>query len=190
MTQKTHRQSHRQAYRPVPFALVPIAALLLSASAASAFNPQPEPPGSVAFGIAESQVAEIALVHVSHPPDPVIPPDPIFPPDPVFPAGICAVAMTFSAADGTVVAESRGELEPGRILGFRVAGAELGLRVGSRLKLRATVEFLGDAEERLRCNATVKAGVEVYDARTGVASLLLPVPTTYLPPRRDAFLDR
>lgn len=141
-----------------------------SIGVAQAFNPQPESPGSVAVGITTSQTARISVANVSnhlcHPPDP------------------CHVRLSFFDSQGNTLRVMEDTVRPGQVISMDLRGIELELLDTKRLQIYAIVEYLveGDSTRRkVNDNASIKSGLELFDSRTGVSSLALPVVGIYKP---------
>lgn len=151
-----------------------------SIGVAQAFNPQPDPPGSVAVGITTSQTARISVANVSNhlrfPPDPCTPPDP------------CHVRLSFFDSQGNTLRVMEDTVRPGQVISMDLCGIELELPDTKRLQIYALVEYLVEylveADSTLRKvkdNASIKSGLELFDSRTGVSTLALPVVGIYKP---------
>ncbi len=144
--------------------------VLVSVGTSQAFNPQPEPPGSVAVGITTSQTAWLSVV---------LPPDPFHPPDP------CRVRLSLFDAEGNVLRVMEDTVRPGQVISLGLSGAELGLRAGERMQIYAQVEACGPLKGKRRVK--IKAGLELFDNETGMTIVVVPVATTLL---RSPGLDR
>jgi len=143
-------------------ALVAVAGLA-SATAAEAFNPQPEPPAFGMLGIVQGQTARLSVVNI-HPPEPGAP--------------SCRVGLGFVDAEGGLLLPAvQVTLRPGQ-----AAFADLDLRAfdvaeGVRVQVRPVFVPPVDPDRprgRLRraCD-DVLATLEVFDTRTGQSLLLL-----------------
>lgn len=144
-----------------------------SIGVAQAFNPQPEPPGSVAVGITNGQTARISVANVSeHIGD-------IFPPDP------CHVKISFFDSQGNTLRVMEDvEILPGQVISMDLKGNELRLSDTERLQIYAIVEYRLEAKgtrQKVKNNISIKSGLELFDSRTGVSTLVLPVAGTYKP---------
>ncbi len=132
---------------------------------AQAFNPQPEPPASLALGIVESQ---IAVLHVLAPPT-VLNQDP------------SAVRLALYHADGKELQTLKGKVEPGQVLSMRFPGRALGLGSGERATIYGVVQCLGRVAAKVGCAQTIVASLEVFDVETGKTQVVVPVVPGILP---------
>ncbi len=143
------------------------AALLLAALSlpAHAFNPQPEPPGSVAIGMTTSQFARVSFVNATDRVGGINP-------------CVCPALLTLTDADGRVLASEEVVVDPGAIgsMVYRASGPP-----GAAVQVRALVEFVGDEGLRLACSAGAVAGLEIAQTLGGATNLAVPVVTNYLP---------
>ena len=147
-----------------------LVALALSAAVpALAFNPQPEPPGSTAFGIVESQIAEIDLVNLTHETAGLAP-------------TTCAFRVRIHDASGETLWSQERVVRPGEIGSVEYRP---GLRAGERRLLRVSVDLLGDLGRRMACNGGTRGSVQLIHERAGWTQLVLPLVTDFLPPASD-----
>lgn len=147
-----------------------LGALAITAIPASAFNPQPDPPGSHVISIAASQTARLSVVNVLVRPDQRI----------LFPPGPCTVRLAFYGAAGEVLAITDGTSIPvGRAVRFDLGASRWLSRGVERLQIRAEVVLVGEPADILRCDGSVKPALEIINERSGVTTLVLPVELTY-----------
>lgn len=155
------------------YALAALVALGMVGTA-EAFNPQPEPPGSVMVGVTDSQTLQIAVVQ---PPDPIQPPEPISsaqPPQPI------RVALILFDATGNRLFSEEVEVAANRIE-FEDVDFSLGLvdfPFAGRQQVYAMVVCLGTTGEQARCAKSLEASVEVFDSQTGVTQFVIPLRPT------------
>lgn len=135
--------------------------LCVFAPTASAFNPQPEPPGFGAIGIVGSQTARLNLSFVAAP----------APERGSVPPGPCAgtIQLQFLDAAGNVVAEKTARLTEGGSDALELTG---GTR-GGRTQVRARATWVDYPPGPCRSGALL-GNVEVYDNATGETTLVLP----------------
>lgn len=142
------------------------------ASTASAFNPQPEPPGFGMLGIISSQTARLNISFAA-------------PPEPergAVPAGPCAgtIQLRFLDATGNVLAEKTVRLMAGISEALELTGDARGSEIGAlgaldgvRDHLRASVSWVEYPPGPCRGGALL-GDVEVYNNATGETSFVLP----------------
>jgi hypothetical protein len=136
------------------------------ASTASAFNPQPEPPGFGMLGIISSQTARL---NISFQP----------PPEPergAVPPGPCAgtIQLRFLDATGNVLAEKSVRLIAGMSDALELEGVARGSEVGGlRHQIRASVSWVDFPPGPCRGGGLLGT-VEVYNIATGETTFVLP----------------
>ena len=143
------------------------------ASTASAFNPQPEPPGFPMLGIINSQTARLNITFAA-------------PPEGgkrTFPPGPCrgTIQLRFVDAMGGVLAETTLRIGPGmsealELVGGRGSegGPPLGtFNTGLRQQIRAIVSWAEFPPGPCRGGALL-GNVEVYNTSTGETGFVLP----------------
>ena len=133
-----------------------------------AFNPQPDPPGSVALGITANQTARLSVAY---------PHSSLFVP----PIEI-AITMSFIDADGNTLLSQGATLQPGLTVHLDLPGTDLLFIDSEREQIRARVDCLGDMGARLTCNGNTRASLELFNNGSGRTTILVPVTTTFLPP--------
>lgn len=157
------------------------------AALASAFNPQPDPPGYSMVGIAAGQTARLNVVLTnpgtdrSAPPDPCAPPDPYSPPDPYVPPGPSRVRLYVINGDGRVLAEAS------KALNLCQAGsleypAPAGMPAGARQRIRAVV--VAEADDS-GFTPAVKTSLEIVNDETQRTAVLYPGVTMRHEPAAD-----
>ena len=134
---------------------------------ASAFNPQPEPPGSVAIGLTESQTARISVVNDTDRVSGIIP-------------CVCPVVLTLVDQNGNVLDTAFLDVDPGAI---GSATFDVPLARGETTMVRGLVEFSGPEGERLVCNGATRSGLEIVGIDSGRTEIAVPITTTYLAAR-------
>lgn len=144
--------------------------LAIAAAPAAAFNPQPDPPGSVMIGVGELHTARLSVVNVRvHPHQRTL-----------YPPGSCEVRLAFYDAAGDVLAITDGTSIPvGEAIHFDFEASRWLSRPRERLQIRAEVVLLGEPADILRCDGSVKPALEIFRTRSGVTTLVLPVNATY-----------
>ena len=142
-----------------------VAWVTLATAPASAFNPQPETPGSVAIGLAAGQTARISVVNATDRVSGIVP-------------CVCPVVLTLLDENGTVLTTERIEIDPGAI---GSAVFEPGPRQRDTLIVRGLVEFPGPEGERLVCNCGTRSGLEIVSGQNGATMIAVPIVTSYLP---------
>lgn len=158
--------------------LILLGVFAVTTTPAGAFNPQPEPPASDPLGLAFGQTARIQVVNVVDLLRPLVPPEPIHDGADL----VCAARLSLFDADGESIIIVDSRVGPGQTVGAELSARELGIGPGERVTVRGVVEFTGETEERLRCQATTRSSLEVFDSRSGKTGLVLPVTTTVHPP--------
>ena len=133
-----------------------------------AFNPQPDPPGSLPLGITGNQTARLSVAY---------PHSSLFVP----PVEI-GITMSFIDADGNTLVSQGATLLPGLTVHLDLPGTDLLLGVSDREQIRARVDCLGDMGARLICNGNTRASLEIFNTGSGRTTLVVPVATTFLPP--------
>lgn len=136
------------------------------ASSVAAFNPQPEPPGSMLVGINFTQVARLSVLQ---PPTPILPGDPSQPPTPI------RVRLTLFDLEGHALLSEEVGVLPGQGAFIDFEDSQIPQQ---RLQVYAIAQCLGDPAEQERCSETVKASMELYDPQSGQTNLVLPVDLT------------
>ncbi len=139
--------------------------LAMVAMPALAFNPQPEPPGSVAIGLLSSQIARITVVNATDRVSGIVP-------------CVCPVVLTLLDENGTVLGSEQIDVDPGAI---GSATFDLRLRRGENLLVRGLVEFPGPEGERLVCNGATRSGLEIVNSEDGATKVTVPIVTSFLP---------
>lgn len=153
-----------RSLRPVPLLAV-LALAALRPAPAAAFNPQPEPPGSSAFGIHESQVAQVDLVNVTAE-------------TPGLEPTTCGYRVRVLGAAGQTLLEQEVVARAGEIASvlYRPGAGESG-----RTLARVSVDLLGGSGRRMACDAGTRGSVELVQAGSGLTQLVLPLVTDFLP---------
>jgi hypothetical protein len=131
---------------------------LINPGSTRGFNPQPEPPGDVTFGlfnVVKGQTARISVAFVGMPEG--------------FPPGPCRVTMRFYSGDGQQISESTIPLNPGQTGQFDFPTTNF--PNGARARIRASVHV--DASENALI-AFLMPAVEVFAADTGKVALYYP----------------
>ena len=133
-----------------------------------AFNPQPDPPGSVTVGITFNQTARLSVT---------------FPRSSLFvPQTEIGITMRFIDAAGNLLRSQGAILTPGVTVFSDLLGGDLLLIEGQREQIRAEVDCLGDIGTRLLCDGSVKASLEIFNNGSRRTTIQVPVTTTFLPP--------
>jgi hypothetical protein len=158
--------SARAAARPIALLCV----LAVSAAPTAAFNPQPDPPGSVMVGVVAWQTARLSVVNVPvHPHQRTL-----------FPPGPCVVRLAIYDAAGDVLAILDGTSVPvGEAIHLDFEASRWLSRPGERLQIRAEVVLVGEPADLVRCDGSVKPALEIFQDRSGVTALVLPIEATY-----------
>lgn len=156
----------RAAGRPIAL----LGALAIAAAPTAAFNPQPDPPGSVMVGVVASQTARLSVANVPvHPHQRTL-----------FPPGSCDVRLAFYDAAGDVLTILDGTSIPvGEAIHFDFEASRWLSNPGERLQIRAEVVLIGEPADLVRCDGSVKPALEIFHERSGVTTLVLPVEATY-----------
>lgn len=144
---------------------IAVLALGIAALPAAAFNPQPEPPGSVAIGLISDQFARITVTNSTDRVSGILP-------------CVCPVLLTLLDDSGTALGSQEMDVFPGEIGSFEFG---LSLKAGERRIVRGLVEFTGGEGARLACNAGTRSGLEIADGSDGATVVAVPIVTTYLP---------
>lgn len=161
-------------------------ALSLVVASAHAFNPQPEPPpGSLPVSFGWDQAIRVHVVNVIDQLRPLFPRDETGAVD-----ESCAVEMSIVDTDGLAIVVVDTIVGPGQIRSTQLTGRRLGLEPGERRTVRAVVRFTGETEDRIRCQATTRASLELLGARGAIppddgvppepVHLVLEIPTTWV----------
>jgi hypothetical protein len=155
--------------RTVTFALSSaVLSLMAIVPAGAQFNPQPEPPGVTAFGVAETHTAAIHVAYGRSPGDDRY----------ARVAGIEPQPFRFFAAffnsEGEVLARSASSVGYGKVQTIQVTGRELGVLRGQRGTFYVAVECAGDAVERTACAESISATLELYGSDDGATFAIVP----------------
>jgi hypothetical protein len=123
-------------------------------TAAQAFNPQPEPPGSATTGLAYGQTARVSVVNALQPS--------------AASTLVCTARIALLGADGSVLAQRDVALSPGESAHLDLRSDQLRLRLGSRFPVRATVDVADEGEGA--CVSNSMSSLELFDTGSGRTS--------------------
>ncbi len=151
------------------FVLWTLVAGLAATAPAAAFNPQPEPPGSMPLGIVETQIAQISVLHAPGSEVSGVEPSPFL------------VALGFYDGFGTLVASQELRVEARQAASIRLSGRDLGLRGNVRQTIYGVVECLGNGAQKVRCARSLNASMELFDEETGVTQVVVPLVAAIVP---------
>jgi hypothetical protein len=140
--------------------LVLLVFTVLTAPAAMAFNPQPEPPGFGAIGIVSSQTARLNVFFAPQPSD--------------FPPGPCTgmIQLRFYDAAGNVVAQRSARLAQGAEESLEFAVSARDVAPTTRTQIRADISWVTYPPGP--CRQELFGNVEVYSNETGATQFVLP----------------
>ncbi|MGH9379091.1 MAG: hypothetical protein ACRD2Z_00520 [Thermoanaerobaculia bacterium] len=143
---------------------------LALAAPALAFNPQPEPPGSVAVGVTEGQTVQAHVSRTGPPPDDDAP-------------ALCDFTVSFFDAAGETLFATAGRVASGQTFSVELPPVGGLLAPGERLVLRAMVHFTSQSrQEREACAAATRSVLELFDTETGRASVVMGIQPCITPP--------
>lgn len=92
----------------------------------------------------------------------------------------CSVALAIFDARGEPVTVIDGVVGPGMTRSMSFDAARLGVGAGQRAALRASVVFTGPVGERLRCNASTRASLEILPSGGATLGAVLEIPTDWV----------
>jgi hypothetical protein len=121
-------------------------------------------------GVAARQIARLSVANV-----------PVHPHQrSLFPPGSCEVRLAIYDAAGDVLAILDGTSVPvGEAVHVDFEASRWLASPGARLQIRAEVVLLGEPADVVRCDGSVKPALEIFQDRSGVTTLVLPVMPTY-----------
>jgi hypothetical protein len=131
---------------------------LLNPGAIHGFNPQPEPPGNVNFGlfnVVKGQTARVSAAFIDMPDG--------------FPPGPCRVTLSFYSGDGQLISQSIQSLDLGKTAQFDFPTTSL--PAGARARIRASVSVEPSDRGVIPC---IMPAVEVFNVDTGKGALYYP----------------
>ena len=151
------------------------------AGSASAFNPQPDPPGFGTIGIVSSQMARLSVSNVFVADMDVVdapslwPPGPAWPPGPCYPPGPCKVELIFLDSRGGIVKREVKSVSAGQTAWIDLP-ASLLVSGTNRAQIRAVVNVLEwprDPETGSMLADPFIATLEIWDMDTGKTRVVM-----------------